>query len=77
MLLNTMLSDLFVKETRFVAKRTEEVLEPMNIEALKDYSERLENQRRMGKLIARIFSGSLNLEAANYSSHADKKAVNS
>lgn len=77
MLFKAMLSDVFAKDARHVAKRTEEVLEPMNIHALQDYATRLENQRKMSNLISRIFSSSFDIEAANSSHAVVKKAVNS
>ncbi|MFV0322345.1 MAG: hypothetical protein ACK5LE_08205 [Alphaproteobacteria bacterium] len=77
MLFKAMLSDVFAKDARMVAKRTEEVLEPMNIQALQDYVTRLENQRKMSSLISRIFLGALEVEAANSSDAVVKKAVNS
>ncbi len=65
----------YVTEKRETAKRTEEVLEPMNLDALKAYTSRIECKKQHLDLISRIFSGSFSAEAANTAT-TERKAVN-
>ncbi len=72
--INRMTKD--VTEKREVAKRTDEVLEAMNMDALKAYTSRIERKKQHIDLLTRIFSGSFATEVANTAT-AERKAVNS
>ncbi|MFV0431623.1 MAG: hypothetical protein ACK5MJ_05530 [Alphaproteobacteria bacterium] len=79
MFFKSIIDNLFTKETRQVAKHGDETLAPLNIKALQDYAQRIDNQQQTAKLIARIFSDDISeAQAANSSSFTDsKKVVNS
>ncbi len=63
-------------EKRYTAKRTEETLEPMNLNALNTYVKRIENKKQHMDLLSRIFSGHITTEAANTAT-TERKAINS
>lgn len=64
-----------VEAKRYTAKRTEEVLEPMNLKALNSYAKNIENKKKHLDLLARLFSDEFTTEAANTT--VARKAVNS
>lgn len=65
-----------IAEKRHTAKRTEEVLEPMNLNALKAYAKHTANRKQNLDLLSRLFTETFSTEAANTTTSL-RKAVNS
>ncbi len=63
-------------EKTYTAKRTEDILEPMNLDALSAYAKRIENQKQHVDLLTRMFNGSFSTEVAN-TPVTERKASNS